>query len=68
MDQSKPDDLRAAGGMVSAHNDFTMGGRRMTFWMMSFRHPEGYMVSFEAEGDTDADALNRIRAQYEAWK
>lgn len=62
-DPAKPDDLRAIGGMVSAHNDFVMAGKRMTFWLISFCDPERpeRMISFEAEGDDDAQALDRIR-------
>lgn len=67
---ASPDDLRTLGGFVSAHNDFRYDGRpeRYTFWLISFSsmvdgRVDGRMISFEAEGRDDAEALNKIRAQ-----
>lgn len=39
MHEASPDDLRAKGWSVAVHNDYRLGGKRMTFWL--FTHPSG---------------------------
>lgn len=54
---SLPDDLRAQGWAVAAHNDYRQLGEPHTFWLLT-RGCE----CVKGEGHTDADALNNIRA------
>lgn len=53
-------DLRAAGWRVGAHNDFTLNGAHMAFWLLT--HPaRGLYV--EAKGADDMAALKDCAAQ-----
>jgi hypothetical protein len=54
--------LRAAGWMVAVHNDYTLRGRRWTFWL--FTHPLGVWV--KGEGRNDANALVNAENMAEA--
>ena len=45
--------LREHGWMVAAHNDYTLNGTRMTFWL--FTHGSGRYV--KGEGSSDAVAV-----------
>ena len=47
-------DLRAAGWFVAVHNDYTVMGRRKTFWL--FTHPDTERF-VKGEGSTDLMAL-----------
>jgi hypothetical protein len=66
--RSNPDDLRQQGLSVDVHNDYKLNGERFTFWQMSFverldgRHK--VRRALIGEGKTDAEALDKIRAQY----
>lgn len=53
-----PEDLRAAGWSVAAHNDYRLSGKRFTFWLMT----KGVRC-LKGEGSTDAEALDQIRAE-----
>jgi hypothetical protein len=55
---SSPDDIRAAGWVVAAHNDYRQDGQAHTFWLFTKGHR-----NVKGEGLTDAEALNQIRAQ-----
>ncbi len=57
MNEASPDDLRAKGWSVAVHNDYRIGGKRMTFWLLT--HASGYWI--KGEGETDAEALNQAR-------
>lgn len=71
-ERSHPDDLRAAGLTVAVHNDYTLNGERMTFWLMTYPLPPEKVefrsgvktIAFKGEGKTDQEALDRIRAQW----
>jgi len=52
-----PDDLRALGWSVAVHNDYRLNGTRHTFWLLT-RGNE----CRKGEGNTDAEALDQIRA------
>lgn len=54
--------LRHAGWSVAVHNDYTMEGIRMTFWL--FTHTSG--VWAKGEGTSDLYALMHVEAQAEA--
>lgn len=56
---SNAEDLRVRGWAVAVHNDYRVGDRLYTFWLLT--HPEGMYV--KGEGSTDAAALNQIREQ-----
>jgi hypothetical protein len=70
--RSCPDDLRVAGLMVAVHNDYTLDGVAMTFWLMTYAIPaeeQGFRdgvktLAFRGEGRTDEEALDAIRV---AW-
>ena len=53
-----PFDLRCRGWMVAVHNDYTLNGTRMTFWLLT----KGDRC-VRGEGKTDLMALDRIRDQ-----
>lgn len=55
--EAVPDDLRAAGWSVACHNDYRQLGERFTFWLFT----KGDRC-IKGEGQTDAAALNIIRA------
>lgn len=55
--ESLPNDLRAKGWSVAAHNDYRLGGEDFTFWLFT---KDGRAV--KGEGRTDAEALNQVRA------
>ena len=61
MNESSPDDIRAEGWMVAAHNDYKLNGRGYTFWL--FTRDDRCV---KGEGKTDAAALNEIRAAVRA--
>ena len=66
--RGSPDDLRELGLMVAVHNDYRLGGVPHTFWLMTWDtgQPSNRPVirSFKGEGKTDAEALDKIRAQF----
>jgi hypothetical protein len=67
--RSTPADLREAGLTVAVHNDYTLNGKQMTFWLMTYVVPdppfrEPKTLAFKGEGETDQEALDQIRA---AW-
>jgi hypothetical protein len=48
--------MRQHGWRVAVHNDYSIGGRDMTFWL--FTHPKtGRFV--RGEGDSDAEAVSK---------
>lgn len=55
--RSSPDDLRKAGWSVAVHNDYRLDGVAHTFWLFT---RDG--VAVKGEGETDADALDAVRA------
>lgn len=55
--ESLPNDIRAKGWSVAAHNDYRLGGGAFTFWLFT---KDGRAV--KGEGRTDAEALNEVRA------
>jgi hypothetical protein len=59
---SLPDDIRARGWMVGVHNDYRQGGVLHTFWLFTKGN-----VAIKGEGRTDAEALNRVRAQLDVF-
>jgi hypothetical protein len=66
--RSNPNDLRALGLSVDVHNDYRQDGKQFTYWQMSFvASDDGRRKVRQAligEGETDEEALNKIRAQY----
>ena len=58
-----PDDLRAKGWRVAAHNDYRLGGDFRTFWLMTHNDSGRFL---RGEGSTDAIALDSIREQLES--
>lgn len=54
-------DMRGNGWAVAAHNDYTMSGNSMTFWL--FTHPTGVWVQGEALDDRAAVLIARRQAQ-----
>lgn len=62
-----PDDLRAAGLMVSCHNDYMQaehpGGPKVrhTFWSFTLDSQRLGLIAFVGEGRTDAEALDHVR-------
>lgn len=60
---ASPDDLRAAGWAVAVHNDYRLGGKTHTFWLLT---QNGRAV--KGEGRTDAEALDAIRAEVAGQK
>lgn len=44
--------MRRCGWRVGAHNDYTVNGKQMTFWLMT--HVNGYYVKGEAPTDLEA--------------
>lgn len=48
--------LRRNGWRVAVHNDYTLSGVHMTFWLMT--HASG--IYAKGEGRTDEDALRRV--------
>lgn len=55
-----PHDLRAAGWAVAVHNDYTLAGKRMTFWLLT-KTVGHQLVALKGEGTSDRDALDQIR-------
>lgn len=53
-----PDDIRACGWAVAAHNDYRLDGKPHTFWLFT---QAGRAV--KGEGRTDKEALNQVREQ-----
>ena len=53
-----PDDIRAKGWSVAAHNDYRFDGSAWTFWLFT---KAGICV--KGEGRTDASALMQVRRQ-----
>ncbi|CAH1691575.1 conserved hypothetical protein [Hyphomicrobiales bacterium] len=51
------DDIRALGWAVAVHNDYRLGGVAHTFWL--FTKGE---IAIKGEGNTDAEALDQVRA------
>lgn len=51
--------LRLNNWSVAIHNDYFIGGVRMTFWLLT--HPSGLFV--KGEGTTDEDALRECDKQ-----
>lgn len=51
--------VRGEGWMVAVHNDYTLGGRFMTFWL--FTHGDGRYL--KGEGPSDVEALIPIWEQ-----
>lgn len=51
--------LRAAGWRVAVHNDYSLNGVDMTFWLLT--HPCGIYV--KGEGRTDNEALFECERQ-----
>ena len=70
--RGSPADLRAKGLTVAVHNDYRLNGKAMTFWLMTWdtgQHDtfgEPISRSFKGEGETDAEALDKIRAKFAA--
>jgi hypothetical protein len=61
------DDLRKRGLTVAVHNDYRRDGVRHTFWLVTWElTPDGVIRAFKGEGETDAIALDLIRAQFVA--
>src|SRR5258705_13835176 len=54
--------LRSRGWKVAVHNDYRIGGKDMTFWLMT--HETGAFL--KGEGETDMDALMEIDQQARA--
>lgn len=52
-----PDDLRAKGWAVAAHNDYRLNGEAHTFWLFT----KGDRC-VKGESKTDAEALSQIRS------
>ena len=61
--RSSADDLRAKGLSVAVHNDYFQDGKRYTFWLMTFQKYD-MTVALKGEGETDGEALDKIRARY----
>ena len=59
-----PDDLRNKGLVVACHNDYKQDGKDMTFWLMNWIQPGKLTISLKGEGESDAEALDQIRAQF----
>lgn len=59
---ASPNDIRAKGWCVSAHNDYRLNGEAHTYW--SFTKAPHYEV--HGEGKSDADALNIVRQKIAA--
>lgn len=53
-------DLREAGWAVAIHNDYAIGGSRMTFWLLTH---EASGLFIKGEGPTDMDALMQCDQQ-----
>jgi hypothetical protein len=70
--RGSPADLRAKGLTVAVHNDYRLSGKAMTFWLMTWdtgqsdTFGEPISRSFKGEGETDAEALDKIRAKFAA--
>lgn len=57
-----PHDLREAGWVVAVHNDYRIGGKRMTFWLLTKEVPGSqFPLCLKGEGATDREALDQIR-------
>jgi hypothetical protein len=57
-----PHDLRAAGWVVAVHNDYKIGGKRMTFWLLTKEVPGSqFPLCLKGEGASDREALDQIR-------
>jgi hypothetical protein len=54
-----PDDIRKKGWVVGIHNDYFLKGKFHTFWL--FTNKSGRFL--KGEGTSDAQALNKVRAQ-----
>lgn len=61
LEQSSPDDLRAAGWTVAVHNDYRQGDLPHTFWLLT---KDGRAV--KGEGLSDQMALDDIRTALSA--
>lgn len=57
IEMASPNDLRALGWTVAAHNDYRLDGFPHTFWLFT---KGGRAI--KGEGLTDAEALDQIRA------
>jgi len=57
------DDLRAKGLTVAVHNDYRLDGKRFTFWLFTVE-VNGASLAFKGEGESDAEALDRVRGAY----
>ena len=57
------DDLRALGMSVAIHNDYHQCEKRFTFWLLTVPL-NGVIRAFKGEGETDAEALDKIRASF----
>jgi len=70
--RGSPADLRAKGCTVAVHNDYRLGGKAMTFWLLTYdtgkQDTFGRPItrSFKGEGETDAEALDKVRAEFAA--
>lgn len=56
--EASPVDIRNMGWTVACHNDYRLNGKKYTFWLFT---NDDRAVS--GEGETDAEALNNIRAE-----
>jgi hypothetical protein len=56
-----PDDIRAQGWAVAAHNDYRLNGESFTFWLFT----KGDRA-VKGEGRTDTEALEEIREKLRA--
>lgn len=56
-------DLRAKGLIVAVHNDYRLEGKAHTFWLFTVEIA-GIVRAFKGEGETDSEALDRVRAAY----
>lgn len=55
--------LRQSGWMVAVHNDYRIGGKPYTFWLLT--HPCGRWV--KGEGSTDNEALAECERQVDRY-
>lgn len=70
--RGSPADLRAKGCTVAVHNDYRLDGKAMTFWLLTYDTGRDdtfgcrIVRSFKGEGETDAEALDKVRAAFAA--
>ena len=55
---SNPDDIRALGWTLAVHNDYSVEGSSLTFWLFTDPKTGRFL---KGEGYSDAAALNRVR-------